>query len=60
MSEQPIAIGQTMYERATMRPFTVLCNCSASMPRSHTLRYITQNRHEFLTPKEYLDAQTNV
>jgi len=62
MSEQPrpVAIGETMYEKATKRPFTVLCNCGSSMPRNHTQRYVTQNRHEFWTPKEYLDAQTNV
>jgi hypothetical protein len=56
----PIAIGTTMYEKETLRPFIVLCNCSASKPRNHTQRYVSQNRHEFLTVQEYLDAHKNV
>lgn len=55
-SDWPIAQGMLVYNKATMQPFQVRCNCSSSPPLQ-TARYVAANRHLFMTPEQFLAQQ---
>lgn len=42
--------GMKLIDRATGKPFTVLCSCPSSRPVNHTHRYVLQHRDEFDMP----------
>jgi hypothetical protein len=51
-----IGQGQLLYRKqpngAQPIVFTVMCNCSSSI-KERTSRYISQNRHEYITPEQF-------